>query len=92
MSRATRTRLTLFLAAMAWLGITPAAHAYIDPGSTTMIFAWVVAGLAAVGTVISIYWEKFKALFRRGGPELHALDEDDTAPDQDSATSLDERA
>lgn len=92
MSRATRTRLTLFLAAMAWLGITPAAHAYIDPGSTSMIFSAIVAGLAAAGTVIGVYWQKFKRLFRRGGPDLDTYDWDDTTPDTDTATSLDERA
>jgi hypothetical protein len=81
-SRATRTRLTLFLAAMAWLGITPAAHAYIDPGSTSMIFSAIVAGLAAAGTVIGVYWQKFKRLFRRGGPELDTYDWDDATADR----------
>jgi hypothetical protein len=91
-SRATRTRLTLFLAAMAWLGITPAAHAYIDPGSTSMIFSAIVAGFAAAGTVIGVYWHKFRRLFRRGEPDVDTFDWDDAAPDQDAATPLDERA
>lgn len=92
MSRATRTRLTLFLAAMAWLGITPAAHAYIDPGTTSMVFQFVVAGLAAAGTVIGVYWQKIKRLFGQGGSDVDVSMMDVEEPDADASTSLDERA
>ena len=44
MQRATRVRLTLFLAVMAWLMVLPSAQAYIDPGSTSIIFQALVAG------------------------------------------------
>ena len=36
------------------------AHAYLDPGSGSIILQVLIAFLAAVGTFISIYWKKLK--------------------------------
>lgn len=67
MPRATRVRLTLFLATMAWLMVLPSAHAYIDPGSTSVIFQALIAGLAAAGTGLAMFWSRITSFFRRGG-------------------------
>lgn len=68
MSCGMRVRLGLFLTVMAWLVVIPAAHAYIDPGSTSMIFSALVAGLAAVGTAATMFWHRLRGLFRRTRP------------------------
>ncbi len=67
MHRSTRIRLTLFLAVMAWLMVLPPAQAYIDPASSSMILQAVVAGVAAVGTGLAMFWSRIKSLFSRGG-------------------------
>ena len=36
------------------------AHAYLDPGSGSIILQVLIAFFAAVGTFISIYWKKLK--------------------------------
>lgn len=66
MHRAIRVRLTLILTVGAWLMVLPSAEAYIDPGSTTIIFQAIVAGLAAAGTGIAVFWTRIRSFFRRG--------------------------
>ncbi len=66
MPRARRVRLTLFLTVMVWSMFLPAAHAYIDPASSSMILSAVVAGVAAIGTGFAVFWNKLKALFGKG--------------------------
>lgn len=66
MQRSTRVRLTLFLAVMAWMMMLSPAHAYIDGGSMTVLFQAVVAGMAAAGTAVAVYWTRIKNFFRRG--------------------------
>lgn len=66
MPRAMRVRLTLFLTVMAWMMVLPSAHAYIDGGSMTVLFQAVVAGMAAAGTAVAVYWARIKNFFRRG--------------------------
>ncbi len=46
---------------------TPAASAYIDPASTGMLFSAIVAGLAAAGTAITMFWSRIVGFFRREG-------------------------
>lgn len=65
MHRATRVRVTLFLAVMAWLVVLPPAHAYIDGGSLSVLFQAVIAGIAAAGTAIAVSWTRIKSFFRR---------------------------
>ena len=66
MPRSTRVRLTLFLTVMAWFMVLPPAHAYIDGGSMTVLFQAIVAGMAAAGTAVAVYWTRIKSFFRRG--------------------------
>lgn len=66
MHRATRVRVTLWLTVGAWVMVLPSAQAYIDPGSTTVIFQAVVAGIAAAGTGVAVFWTRIKSVFRRG--------------------------
>lgn len=60
-----RVGLTLLWTVMASLLVVPAASAYIDPGTTSVIFQAVVAGLAAAGTAITMFWSRIISFFRR---------------------------
>lgn len=80
MHRATRVRLTLFLAVMAWLMVLPSAQAYIDPASSSFIFQGIIAGIAAAGTGLAVFWTRIKALFRRG--DRDAETEAEHSPEQ----------
>jgi hypothetical protein len=44
--------------------MTP-AHAYLDPGTGSIILQGLIGGAVVAGSFISIYWSKFKALFKR---------------------------
>jgi hypothetical protein len=46
--------------------ILPAANAYIDPGSGSMIFQAVVGGLLAAAIVVKTFWRRIVSLFKRG--------------------------
>jgi hypothetical protein len=41
------------------------AQAYIDPGSGSIILQALLGVLAAAGATVSIYWSKFKNLFKK---------------------------
>jgi tryptophan-rich sensory protein len=62
---APRVALTLVWTVVASLLVVPAASAYIDPGTTSVVFQAVVAGLAAAGTAITMFWSRIISFFRR---------------------------
>lgn len=74
MRRATRVRLTLFLAMMSWLMVLPSAQAYIDPASGSMIFQALIAGIAAAGTGLALFWSRITSFFRRKSPATDAAE------------------
>jgi hypothetical protein len=41
------------------------AHAYIDPGTGSLVLQGLIASLAAAAVVIRGYWYRIKAFFRR---------------------------
>lgn len=41
------------------------AYAYLDPGSGSLIIQSLLALIATIGAYLSIYWRKFKSLFKR---------------------------
>lgn len=45
------------------------AHAYLDPGTASLLLQGIIGGIAAGLVVIKLYWTKLKALFgsRRDG-------------------------
>lgn len=47
------------------------AHAYIDPGSGSVLLQLILGGAAGVGVVVKLYWERVKttcqSLFGRAG-------------------------
>ena len=64
-----RIGVTLSLTAILWLAFVPAANAYIDAGSTAVIFQAVVAGLAAAGMFLRVFWRRITNFFRRGSDQ-----------------------
>jgi hypothetical protein len=41
------------------------AHAYIDPGTGSMIFQGLLAAIAACTVTIGIFWRRLKNVFRK---------------------------
>jgi hypothetical protein len=54
--------------------------AYLDPGTGSLILQAVVAALAGAVVVITSYWQKIRALFRRSSRDSEPSD---TAPSDD---------
>ena len=36
-------------------------HAYLDPGTGSMLLQVILGGIAAVGVVFKLYWHRFRA-------------------------------
>ena len=41
------------------------AHAYLDPGTGSIILQAILGFIAAAAATISIYWEKFKSIINK---------------------------
>lgn len=39
------------------------AHAYLDPGTGSMVLQAIIGAIAVSGAAVSVYWNKLKALF-----------------------------
>ena len=42
---------------------------YLDPGSGSIIFQLLIAGLVGAGFIIRAYWKKISGIFRKGQSE-----------------------
>jgi len=60
---------------------SPSAHAYLDPGTGSLIIQGLVATVAAIGFTTRIYWHRLKNIFRRDKDK----DVEKTEIDQDSS-------
>ena len=54
------------------LGVTfvlypPTVHAYLDPGSGSMLLQILLGGFAAIGVISKLYWHRLTSVFRRKG-------------------------
>jgi len=58
-------RSTTVLAGVCLLAFAHPAHAYMDPGSVSIIVTAILGAIAAVGYTGRLYWERFKAWLRR---------------------------
>lgn len=58
-----RMAFVAYLTLCLWLLVVPAAGAYIDPGSGSVIFQAVIAGFLAGGLAFKTYWRRIKAFF-----------------------------
>ena len=53
------------LLAICLLSISPAAFAYLDPSTGSMVVSAIVGILASVALAVKTYWYKIKSFFRR---------------------------
>ena len=73
----------LFRATMAALlvgTLTSTSHAYLDPGTGSLILQVLLGGVAGVALAGKLYWQKLTSLFGRQDPEPSIARADD--PDQ----------
>ncbi len=62
------------------IGIAPPAHAYLDPGTGSMLLQLLLGGVAGVLVVGKLYWHRVKAFFGHGPAP---------SPNQDNAADID---
>lgn len=55
----------LSLAGLASIYTTSTAHAYLDPGTASLILQGIIGAIGAGIVTLGIYWQKFTGLFRR---------------------------
>ena len=53
----------------ALLAAPSTSHAYLDPGTGSMILQGVIAAIALGAFTLKQYWHRFLALFQRGSKE-----------------------
>ena len=63
------------------------AHAYLDPGTGSMLLQGLLAGIAGAVVVMRLYWAKIKAFFSDqdssnspDAPTVHTGDQDSAEP------------
>jgi sugar phosphate isomerase/epimerase len=67
-SRSTHRRAVL--AGLCLLVFVGPAHAYMDPGSVSIMVTAVLGAIAAVGYTARLYWERFKSMLARAMARL----------------------
>ena len=58
------------------ISYTSPAYAYLDPGTGSMLLTGLIAGLAAIISFLSIYWQKVKAFFVKQEPDTDIENKD----------------
>jgi hypothetical protein len=58
-----RKRVILLWIAVQLAGFSTAAHAYLDPGTGSILVQSLLAGIAGAAAVLSLYWQRIKAFF-----------------------------
>ncbi len=58
-----RKRVIAVWLAVQLAGFSAAAHAYLDPGTGSILVQSLLAGIAGAVAVISLYWQRLKAFF-----------------------------
>ena len=59
---------TMFLSLIAFFMISnpfTIAHAYLDPGSGSMLLQLLLGGVTGVVVIVKLYWERVKSMFHR---------------------------
>jgi hypothetical protein len=58
-----RKRVIAAWLAVQLIGFSAAAHAYLDPGTGSILVQSLLAGVAGAVAVVSVYWHRVKAFF-----------------------------
>lgn len=56
---------------------TPAAHAYVDPGTGSYVIQLLIAALAGIAFAVKIYWGRIKGLFSKSSSGGQGTGSDD---------------
>ncbi|MDI7275208.1 MAG: hypothetical protein QME94_04445 [Anaerolineae bacterium] len=56
---------SVLLCACLLLAFPPPAHAYLDPGTGSLVVQLLVAGLLGVALTVRLFWRRIKAAFVR---------------------------
>jgi hypothetical protein len=46
-----------------WLTAPKAAHAYLDPGTGSILLQVLIGGVAGLGVIAKLYWHRLRSLF-----------------------------
>ena len=46
--------------------LTMPAHAYLDPGTGSMLLQLLLGGVVGLLTILKLYWHKIKSIFGKG--------------------------
>ena len=65
MTAAVKKSAQLLLIALSPLAYTPEAHAYLDPGTGSLLLQGILAFIAGAAVTLRLYWGKFKSFFGR---------------------------
>ena len=58
------------------IAYTSPAYAYLDPGTGSILLTGLIAGLAAIISFLSIYWQKVKSFFIKKKPDADIENKD----------------
>lgn len=58
-----RKRVLFAWLAVQLVGFSAAAHAYLDPGTGTILVQSLLAGVAGAVAVVGLYWQRLKGFF-----------------------------
>ena len=73
------------LTVLAMLAVSPAAFAYLDPSTGSMILSAIIGVAATMALAVKTYWYKLKAMFRQSPPdETVAAEQAETEKPADS--------
>jgi hypothetical protein len=80
-----RKRVIVLWLTLQLAGFSAAAHAYLDPGTGSILVQSLLAGIAGAAAVVSLYWQRIKAFFgnmRKQSPDARssATSSDNDAP------------
>ena len=59
-------------------GFQDSAHAYLDPGTGSMVLQLLLGGIAGAAVILKLYWRRFVGLFRG-----HAREESEHSSSED---------
>ncbi|WP_372841386.1 hypothetical protein [Phaeovulum sp.] len=45
------------------------AHAYLDPGTASIILQSLIGGTVAAGAAVSLFWQRIKSFWKRKKPD-----------------------
>ena len=79
-----RKRVIVTWLAVQLVGFSAAAHAYLDPGTGSILVQSLLAGIAGAVAIVSLYWQRLKNFFTNMRKTSHDTRPSATTPDNDA--------